>query len=176
MSDKRVKHGYSTANARHPLYKVWLSMRMRCRNIHEKNYGGRGIGVVEEWNDPAIFIHWCLQNGWEFGLELDRENNSQGYSPDNCRFVTTKENARNTRRNKTVWINGVRLTLIEAVERHCYWATGIGTQKSKLPRAYKAVHMRIKGGWSVSEALFTGHGFVRSTLNSIRNALRYRFA
>lgn len=63
-------------------------------------YGGRGIKVCEEWSTVLPFMSWALKNGYEEGLQIDRINNNTGYSPDNCRFVTRTENARNNSHTK----------------------------------------------------------------------------
>jgi hypothetical protein len=90
------KHGYSY----HPLYNVFTSMRTRCYyKGHNRyvNYGGRGIYICEEWrHNPAAFIDWAIENGWKKGLQIDRIDNDGPYHPDNCRFVTSKENTRNS--------------------------------------------------------------------------------
>ena len=87
---------------REPWRHLWNSMLYRCNNsIHPqyKDYGGRGINVCKEWaSSYSIFKHWCINNGYKRGLELDRRENDFGYSPENCRFVTTKVNANNKKR------------------------------------------------------------------------------
>lgn len=93
----------------HPLKGVWKSMKARCYNKNNnayKNYGGRGIAVCENWkNDSKDFFYWCLSNGWQKGLDLDRRDNSMGYNEKNCRFVTPKVNSSNKRNNLllTAW-------------------------------------------------------------------------
>lgn len=91
------KHGLS----KHPIYVVWNHMIQRCYNAKCKafrNYGARGIGVCDEWCDsPAEFIKWCEANGWDSKLEIDRVDNNSDYSPENCRFVTHRENQNNKR-------------------------------------------------------------------------------
>ena len=95
FNEKKTKHGLS----RHRLYGVWRGMKLRCYNEkHEgyKNYGGRGIQVCDEWkSDFASFYEFCISKGWQKGLEIDRINNDGDYKPDNCRFVTPKENNQN---------------------------------------------------------------------------------
>lgn len=102
---RKQTHCRCTPNAvkwrfrKHPLYMIWQLMIRRC--YHEKSreykwYGGRGILVCEEWRTNAdAFVSWCLENGWKRGLEIDREDNNDGYSPENCRFVTHAKNSRN---------------------------------------------------------------------------------
>lgn len=53
-----------------------------------------------EWSSYDEFAEWAEANGWKYGLELDRIDNSTGYSKDNCRFVTRAENLRNKRNNR----------------------------------------------------------------------------
>lgn len=84
----------------HPLQRVFHSMHQRCENPNDrgyKNYGGRGIYVCKEWNDMKAFYDWSVENGYDHGLQIDRIDNDGPYAPWNCRWVTAKENAQNTR-------------------------------------------------------------------------------
>jgi len=98
-------------------------MHYRCENekhAQYKDYGGRGITVCDEWsmdNAPA-FISWAKEYGWQPGLEIDRIDNDKGYSPDNCRIVTRKENCRNRKSNHKVEINGEEMLLCDAVVKY----------------------------------------------------------
>ena len=71
----------------------------RCANpnhVAYKKYGGRGITMCQEWLDsPQAFVDWSLANGFSPELQIDRIDNGKGYSPDNCRWVTARENIRN---------------------------------------------------------------------------------
>lgn len=91
----RKTHGLAS----HPLYSVWNSMRKRCYDENHgafKRYGAVGRTVCREWLDGVEnFYSWALNNGWKKGLQLDRIDNSKGYSPNNCRFVTPQQNAHN---------------------------------------------------------------------------------
>jgi hypothetical protein len=100
-------------------YNAWRGMRGRCtnpRNPVYRYYGGRGITVCERWiNDPAAFLA-------DMGPkpspkhQLDRCDNSKGYSPENCRWATVSENTRNRRTNRWVKCLGKDMTLAEAAE------------------------------------------------------------
>lgn len=107
MTAMRLKTGLSQTK----LYRVWSSMKERCNNKSSKsfkNYGGRGIAVCEQWNDPdkgfENFLNWAHKNGYQEGLEIDRINNNDGYRPDNCRWVSSKDNSRNLRKNVPVCV------------------------------------------------------------------------
>ena len=82
------------------LYWAWKSMKQRTQNPKckaYKNYGARGITVCQEWQKFEAFFRWAINNGYKRGLELDRKNNDEGYSPENCRWVTRQENLNNRR-------------------------------------------------------------------------------
>jgi hypothetical protein len=89
----------------HKIYPLYDAMRNRCYNSKDagfKHYGGRGITMCDEWkSDRTKFLSWAFENGWQEGLQLDRINNDGNYSPENCRFVTPRENSLNRRSNRT---------------------------------------------------------------------------
>lgn len=102
------------------IYCVWSTMIYRCENPQRRDfphYGGRGISVCDEWHDFETFMDWAIKNGYDFGLELDRENNDNGYNPNNCRFVTHKINSRNRRSCKL-------LTIYEKTKSVSEWIEG----------------------------------------------------
>ena len=93
-------HGLSKTR----LYSIWCDMKSRTSNPNVpcySFYGGRGIDVCEEWkNNFTAFYSWALNNGYSDTLTLDRKNNDEGYSPNNCRWTTMKEQAANRRSSK----------------------------------------------------------------------------
>lgn len=92
-------------------------MIQRCHNPKDKgykNYGARGITVCEEWrNNKESFFKWALENGYDFGLQIDRINPNGNYEPLNCRFITSRENNNNRRNNVKYEIDGILHTLTE---------------------------------------------------------------
>lgn len=126
LKPKRVGNYHHNGNPKHGLYRehkdlfnLWQTMKTRCENPTRDNYeryGARGISVCEEWQEAKNFVEWALSNGYKKGLQLDRIDNNKGYSPDNCRFVTPKENSRNRRNTKLLTINGVTKSVAEWCE------------------------------------------------------------
>lgn len=100
------------------IYFIWRSMRSRCRDKRNKNYGGKGIKVCKAWlNDYDVFYSWAMKSGYKKGLSLDRINSDRDYKPSNCRFVPLKEQHSNEKRN--IWINykGKTLTIAQWCRR-----------------------------------------------------------
>lgn len=99
------------------LYSIWTNMKTRCYNEDSpsyRDYGARGIAVCEEWrNDFGAFCNWALSNGYDDKLTLDRKENDKGYSPDNCRWATKKEQCANRRNTLYFDYRGTRKTLKE---------------------------------------------------------------
>ena len=134
-----IKHGMHGTK----LYSVWVNMRARCNNPFNYDYhyyGGRGIKGCPEWDqDAGAFIEWALKNGYEEGLSIDRIDHDGDYCPENCRWVTHKEQMRNIRSNRLITYQG---------ETHCMaeWAeiTGIN---------YAVIKGRVKAGWEPEQIL-----------------------
>ena len=87
-----------------PWYPTYMAMMQRCghweggKESDLRKYRDRGITVCELWrNSPRAFGDWLLAHGWHKGLQIDRIDNDKGYSPENCRVVTPKENSNNKR-------------------------------------------------------------------------------
>jgi len=97
-----MKHGLSYTK----IYGKWEGIVQRTQNPKEKNYknyGGRGILLCPEWRDFINFYTWAISNGYNDNLTIDRINGDGNYEPNNCRWITQSENAKNVgsrKRNK----------------------------------------------------------------------------
>jgi hypothetical protein len=141
QNHRHKKHGMSQAREHH----TWTGMKSRCmnpKNPSYANYGGRGIGVCENWRNSfeAFFKDMgpCPE-----GHSIDRINVNGNYEPANCRWATSKVQANNTTVNHRLTHNGESKTIAEWGD-----ATGLGRN---------TIRLRIKYGWSIEEALTTPH-------------------
>lgn len=98
------------------LYRVWANMLTRA-GVHKgapeevkRAYQDRGITICDEWLVFENFRDWAPSHGYKEGLQIDRIDNDKGYCPENCRWVTPKENA-NNRRNTIRLEDGTPLAM-----------------------------------------------------------------
>ena len=85
----------------HPLYQTWERMLRRCTDpvcTDYVNYGARGIRVCTRWFAIENFIEDMGER--PIGSTLDRINNDGWYTPDNCRWASSKTQMRNRRGTK----------------------------------------------------------------------------
>lgn len=130
------------------LFSIWKNMKARCYNPKNKKfviYGGRGITVCEEWvNNYTAFRDWSLSHGYAEHLTIDRIDNDKGYSPENCRWATVLQQARNKQHNHLITYKNETKTLSE-------WA-------EQFHIDHRTILRRLELGWSVEEALETPVG------------------
>lgn len=123
-------------------YKAWLDLRYRCNNKNSSRYskyGGRGISVCDRWE---VFENFLEDMGERpDGMSIDRIDNDKGYSPENCKWSTSSEQACNRSSNTIISFNGISMTSAE-------WNRHLGGNDS-------LVYHRLKRGWSIEKALTT---------------------
>lgn len=136
-----TKHGYY----HNELFHTWVGMITRCykkTDVAYPDYGGRGIGVCDEWRADFInFYNWAINNGYKKGLTVDRfPNNDGNYEPFNCRWATKREQANNRRSTRYVELEGKRISMADACR--------------VLNVKYKIVNQRInRDGLSFEDAI-----------------------
>ena len=103
--------------------------------------------MCDEWRyDFMSFYNWAIANGYKEEklpngrnkYEIDRINTYGNYEPNNCRWITQKEQLNNQTTNKLVTYKGKTQTLAQ-------W-------KDELGFNYSAVQQRLKRGWDVERA------------------------
>ena len=133
QSESRATHSTTHGLRKTRTYAIWNSMKQRCNNQNSMffpDYGARGISVCRRWENS--FQNFIDDMGeCPEGMSLERVNNNGDYSPENCKWATKTEQARNRRSNRIITFNGESLTLAEWAER-----TGVcvGTLHSRLNR------------------------------------------
>ena len=141
---RKPTHGHTRGDKRTAEYKAWDSMKDRCRNPKHQNYtnyGARGITICSSWLNSfeQFFADVGKKPAPEY--QLERIDNNAGYTPENVRWATRKEQARNRRTCRMVGVNGRELCLSELAEF------------ANLPRYI--LRNRLDRGWPLIEALNT---------------------
>jgi len=143
----RGGHGLSGTK----LYQVYNNILTRLNNPNHpqyKDYGGRGISICDEWAKPGEgmvnFYNWAVNNGYKEGLTIDREDVNGDYSPENCRWVTMKDQCDNRRSTR-------RITYKGETKSAKAWSLSLGGSSD-------LVIGRLKLGWSEEEAVSTPIG------------------
>lgn len=136
------KEGNITHGATHTtLYKKYQSMLKRCSNKKDKDYGGRGITVCDEWKEDFLaFYNWAHSNGYEKNLTIERIDVNGNYCPENCTWISSEKQAN----NKT---NSRYFTYKGETKNTKQWAADLGfCEKTMRERLRK---------WTIEEALTT---------------------
>lgn len=141
----RTKHGHARSRPERrqgtSTYYIWGAMVQRCTNPSNADYhlyGGRGITICDEWKDFRAFLTDMGER--PEGRSIDRIDNSRGYEPGNCRWATSTQQARNTRKNKLTaadvsWIRAnPDLKLAEVAQRFGVGQTTVGRVRRREGR------------------------------------------
>lgn len=141
-----TKHRHKVSEFKR-LHGIYHGIKKRCYNRNSPryaDYGGRGIVMCDEWLDPDDgfdkFVDWAMANGYKDDLTIERVDVNGDYKPDNCKWITLKEQHNNQR--GTLWVDykGERVRLKDICTR--------------LGVSYDTAHDRIyHRGWDVERAL-----------------------
>lgn len=135
---RATKHGMFGTR----LYTIWSGFKRRCYDEKVEGYrwyGKNNISYCEEWDDFSNFYEWAMKNNYTDELTLDRIDSKGNYCPENCRWVSMKQQQRNRKNNHVVEYNG---------EKHCLseWAEIYGIN-------YNTLLTRIRRGFPFEEVL-----------------------
>lgn len=128
-------------------YRSWEAIKRRCLNENNKDfirYGGRGITVCDEWINSYEQFHLDMGDRPSEKHSIDRVDNNLGYSKENCRWATQKEQTKNRCSNRVFTINGETKNLTD-------WCATYGVN-------FDLVRSRIDRGMDIEPALSTPSG------------------
>ena len=137
-TESHMTHGKTGSSE----WRSWSSMKARCSNPNSpewRNYGQRGIGYCDRWKSFKNFLNDMGER--PSGMTLDRIDNNEGYSPENCRWATNETQHNNKRTNRRIPHDGESLTISQ-------WAR----RKSIRPNTLLT---RLNRGWTIDRALTT---------------------
>lgn len=123
-------------------YGIWQGMLNRCNKSFDSaysHYGVRGISVCERWSSFESF-YGDMGPRPSPKHSIDRVNNDGNYEPGNCRWATSKEQARNKRVNYLVEHDGETKCVAD-------WAEQYGVSQFVL---YSRL---VKLGWTFDESV-----------------------
>lgn len=138
----KTTHGNASDGKVTVEYTTWAAMRDRCSNpksVKYKDYGGRGIAVCDEWQNFETFR--ADMGNKPRGMSLERIDNNQGYSRQNCRWALPLEQARNRRGNIMLKYCGEEHNL-------SHWCEKLGLNRG-------TIGARLRASWSVERTLST---------------------
>jgi len=140
----KIRHGHSKQGNMTQIYIAWMAMKQRCVNLNNpeyKNYGARNITICFRWKVFENFLADMGEPPTE-NHSLDRINNDGNYCPENCRWATKTEQARNMRVNHLITYRGKTQCLP-------IWAEQFGISENALRTRLRVL------GWSIEKALTT---------------------
>jgi hypothetical protein len=128
-----------------PEYTTWQSMNQRCYNPNRRGYhryGGRGIKVAERWRGDSGYRSFLADMGRKPSPEysLHRKDNDGDYTPENCCWATSAEQARNRCDSRMPTFNGKTMCMKD-------WAKEIGVKYWVLEKRLNRLH------WPLEKAL-----------------------
>lgn len=91
------------------IYNAWKNLKARCKGYQKKqkkDYKDRGITFCERWKSFNNFYEDMGEV--PEGMSLDRIDNDKGYSKENCRWATGKQQMQNQRPLRTSNKSGVK--------------------------------------------------------------------
>jgi len=141
--EQRTHCAHCVENAFHRMtntriWGIWQGLKQRAMNQLDKNYGGRGITVCDDWLTFTKFYEDMFST-YRDDLTIERVDVNKPYCKENCRWVTNMEQQSNKRTNRYLVYQGKQMHLAELVRQS-------GFSKMMLV-------MRLNRGMSADEAV-----------------------
>lgn len=105
-----LKHGHDRSGKRTSTLTAWTGMKTRClnpNNAKRHRYMGRGIRICDRWMKFENFLEDMGERP-SSSHSLDRIDNNGDYEPNNVRWRSATDQARNSSRAKWWFVHGVR--------------------------------------------------------------------
>jgi len=118
MKHPSLKHGH-TQGGESPEYRAWRAMLQRCNDPNGNRYEFyKEISICDQWTGPSGFETFLADMGSRPSPQhsVDREDNAGDYTPENTRWATSKQQARNRRSTEMLTIKGETKPLAEWAE------------------------------------------------------------
>lgn len=135
---RSITHGRTSTRE----WETWHRMKQRCYDPGidgYMRYGGRGIQVCDRWRDSFEIFYSDMGDRPGPGYSIERVNNDGDYCPENCKWATAGEQARN--RSTTVMITAEGRTMTAAE-----WARELNMSQTTISE-------RISRGWTPARAV-----------------------
>jgi len=135
ISRVNTTHGKSLS----PTYSSWQSMKWRCKSKHSNYFNRSYAHYCARWESFENFLADMGER--PEGTSLDRIDNKRGYSPENCRWASARQQSCNRSNVNLLEFRGEHLSITEIAER-------VGLH-------YRTLRARLLRGWSLERATNT---------------------
>ena len=135
----RKTHGMTNTR----LYTEWTNMKARCLRPTSSmypRYGARGIRVCDDWMSFEGFMRWAVSSGYTDDLTIERIDVDGNYCPENCRWISMKDQHLNRSDSHRITAFGVTKTIKE-------WSESSGIKYDTIERRINAY------GWTPEDAV-----------------------
>lgn len=137
----KLKRSKGLLSKKEKARELWASMMNRCYNKNQQNYslyGDRGIIVSDDWHKFDNYYRDMGDRPNE--MTIERIDVNKGYSKENCRWATIKEQANNKRDNRIITAFGISKTLAQ-------WSDDSGIKRTTISQRIDYY------GWTVERAV-----------------------
>ena len=119
LQKRRLEQGFDT-----PEWNTWKNMHARCKRPIGRSKCYSGVIICQEWSKFNKFLSDMGKR--PDGMTLDRIDSKLGYSKENCRWATPKEQANNRTNSRKISYNNSIVTFeqleqLTGINRRTLW-------------------------------------------------------